>query len=168
MHRLIHAAKDKPNFGIIQPALGADAKISSRLMGRTPKIPKPKSIMRGVIAANVRALMDLKYRDIEKKTNRVKKLAEEANIGHGSIQRILDGEVGASIDLIENLALALDVSVYQLVLPNLDTSNPQVVNGATRNERMLYARMNRAAAGLPQETHQVHEPAIKRFATRKK
>lgn len=150
MHRLIHDPNNKPNIGIYQPALGAKLNLAFSAMGRAAKTPKPHMfIMRGVLASNVRALMDRKYGDIEKETNRIKALAKEGSMGHGSVQRALAGKTGLNIDLIERLALALDVSVYQILLPNLDADNPQVVSGADKQELLLYASMKRVAAGLP-------------------
>ena len=86
---------------------------------------------------NTQALMDVVFAE---STNRPMDLAKKAGISLSSVQRVLSASAGASIDTIENLALALDVSPYQLIIPDLNISNPQVVNGASAAEKRLYAR----------------------------
>ena len=105
---------------------------------RKPKTPKVPGVMRAVLAENVRALLAYRF---ELVGDKVRALASSSGVAKSTIHRILKCEVGATIDAIEQLALALDVSVYQLLTPNLDAKHPQVVQGASVAERQLYARL---------------------------
>jgi transcriptional regulator with XRE-family HTH domain len=96
--------------------------------------------MRAVLAANVRALTDhvfVAYPD------RVKALVKASGVSKAQVYRVLSSDSGATIDIIERLALALDVQVYQLLIPNLDAKNPQVIQGASAAERQMYASFAR-------------------------
>lgn len=106
---------------------------------------KVAGFMREVVAQNVRALIAHHYKDAD---NKPKRLAEDARISLSSAQRVLSAEVGASIDTLEAIANVFEISVYQLVLPNLDVDNPQVVSGASSAERSLYAAFRRAHVAL--------------------
>jgi hypothetical protein len=64
---------------------------------------------------------------------------------------VLSAEVGASIDTLEAIANVFEISVYQLVLPNLDARNPQVVTGATAAERAMYAAFRRGQMVLEKQ-----------------
>lgn len=106
---------------------------------------KVAGFMRVVVAQNVRHLVDRHYVDVDNKPMR---LAKDADISLSSAQRVLKAEVGASIDTLESIADVFDLSVYQLVLPNLDVENPQIVTGASSAERSMYARFKRGQATL--------------------
>ena len=107
------------------------------------KTPKAPGVTRQFVARNVSRLLEYHYADLPNVTQRQKALAKDSGVGFGTIQRIMKGEVGASIDNIEMVALALQVSVYQLVLANLDVKNPQIVRGADEDEKRLYALWRR-------------------------
>ena len=102
------------------------------------KTPKAPGLTRQVIGRNVARLLDYHYAHLPSLTQRQRALAKDSGVGFGTVQRITKGEVGASIDNIEQLALALQVSVYQIVLSTLDVKNPQVVKGASEDEQRLY------------------------------
>jgi transcriptional regulator with XRE-family HTH domain len=105
-----------------------------------PKKRKYVGFMRSVLAQNVRALIDHHYKDSD---NRPKALATDTGLSLSSVQRVLNAEAGASIDTIEVIANAFDLSTYHLVLPNLDVQNPQIVAGASSAERAMYAQFRR-------------------------
>lgn len=106
------------------------------MKGKT-KRPKTPGFMRQVLAANVRLLMLQRYRDSQ---NKPKALAKDAGVSLSTVQRILAGANGTNLDNIEVVALALQVSSYQLLIPALHPDNPQVVHGATQDEQRLYKR----------------------------
>lgn len=114
---------------------------------KTPKLP---GFMRIVVAENIKALMVLKFPD---SLNQPKALADatgkpkEGGQSLSTVQRILKGESGASLDTLEAIADALDVSLYQLLIPALDTKNPQIVQGATEAEEKMYRRWRRSEVG---------------------
>lgn len=105
------------------------------------KRPKYVGFMRTVVAANVRALIDDHYKE---SPNKPMALSKATGLSLSSVQRVLSAEAGASIDTLEAIANAFEISVYQLVLPNLDPQNPQVVSGASAAERGMYAAFRRA------------------------
>jgi transcriptional regulator with XRE-family HTH domain len=102
---------------------------------KTPKVP---GFMRVVVGANIGRLLDHHYQRFPNVTRRQKELARDSGIAFSTVQRIMKREVGASLDNLESLADAFQVSVYQLMLPSLDVKNPQVVKGATEAEQRLY------------------------------
>lgn len=102
------------------------------------KTPKVAGFFRVVVASNVTKLLDHHYSHLPTLTQRQRALAKDAGVGFGTIQRIMQRKVGASLDNIESIANALQVQVYQLMLPNLDAKNPQVVKGATEAEQSVY------------------------------
>ena len=101
---------------------------------KPPKIP---GVLRHIVGNNVRQLMEVRF---HLQGDKVRALAAKSGIGKTSIDRIIKGQTGVNIDYIEDLAEALDVSSYQLLIPDLDARNPQIVNGATEAERQLYRR----------------------------
>lgn len=105
------------------------------------KIAKVPGFMRMVLAVNVRLLMAHHYRE---STNRPKALAKDAGVSLSTIQRILGATNGATIDNIEAVSAAFQLSAYQLLIPALDTKSPQVVRGATKDEELLYRHWKRS------------------------
>jgi transcriptional regulator with XRE-family HTH domain len=123
---------------------------------KTPKVP---GFMRAVLAENVRALMDAHYRE---SSNKPKALSKDAGVSLSTVQRILSKEVGATIDNIEAISQVFDMSVYQLLLPHLSVTNPQVVTGALKNEELMYRRwrQERAIAKNPQHEDKQQEAPV--------
>lgn len=113
---------------------------------KTPKVP---GFTRHVVGANVRALMDLHYRE---HSNKPMALAKAAGISLSSVQRVLLAKTGPSVDTIEMIAAAFQMSCYQLLIPNLHADNPQVVHGATKDEERLYRRWMQYAKGAGVDT----------------
>lgn len=102
---------------------------------KTPKVP---GFMRKVLAENLRRLLDHHYRALPNLTARQRALEKASGMKFSTIQRACKGENGASLDTIEALAGALDLSVYQMLIPSLDVGNPQVVKGASKEEQRMY------------------------------
>lgn len=78
------------------------------------------------------------HRHFSMSSNKPKALAISAKVSLSTVQRIIAAEVGASLDNIEAIAGVFDVSTYQLLVPNLNIDNPQVIKGATKDEERLY------------------------------
>lgn len=70
--------------------------------------------------------------------NKPKALAKDAGVSLSTVQRILASETGATLDNIESIAGAFQLSAYQVLVPMLDTKNPQLIKGATVDEQRLY------------------------------
>lgn len=121
-----------------------------------PKRRKVPGFMREVVAQNVRQLVDRHYADVP---NKPRRLAADVGVSLSTAQRILSADVGASLDTLEAIANIFELSVYQLVLPNLDTENPQIVSGASSAERSMYARFKRGHIDRTDSDHHT-EPAI--------
>lgn len=102
--------------------------------------------MRAILARNVRDLMDLHY---AQSSNRPKSLAKDAGLALSTIQRVIAGATGASLDNIEMIASAFDLSAYQLLIPSLSVDNPQVVQGATREEERMYRLWRKTGGEMP-------------------
>lgn len=112
-----------------------------------PKKRKVPGFMREVLALNITNLMQQHYRD---SPNKPLKLAKEAGVSLSTVQRLINKETGATLDNIEAIAAAFQLSAYQLLLPALEAKNPQVVRGATKDEERLYRlwKQNITANGL--------------------
>lgn len=108
------------------------------MAGKT-KRRKIAGFMREIVAANLVSLVAKHYPLLPNVTQQQKALAEKAGVSHSTIQRIMEKKVGATIDNLEQIAVALDLSPYQLLVPSLHAANPQVVKGATKEEQRLYA-----------------------------
>jgi transcriptional regulator with XRE-family HTH domain len=105
---------------------------------KTPKVP---GFMRTILAANLKKLLERDYRD---NPNKPKALAADAGVSLSTVQRIVNAEVGASLDNIESIAAVFDLSPYQILVPNLEVKNPQVIKGATKEEELAYRRFQKA------------------------
>jgi hypothetical protein len=101
---------------------------------KTPKVP---GFMRHVLAANVQGLMEKHFAS---SSNKPKALGTAAGVTLSTIQRVLRADHGPSLDTIEMIAAAFEMPVYQLLIPNLHLDNPQVVQGATKDEERMYRR----------------------------
>jgi methylphosphotriester-DNA--protein-cysteine methyltransferase len=120
------------------------------MKGKT-KQPKVAGFMRAVLAENLRRLMDQHYKESR---NRPKALAQDAGVSLSTVQRILSATVGATIDNIEAIAAVFHLSTYQLLLPSLSVMNPQIVQGATKEEERLYRNWRRAGPEALTHAHQ--------------
>ena len=100
-----------------------------------------------MLAQNITNLMQQHFRD---STNKPLTLAKEAGVSLSTVQRLMNKETGATIDNIEAIAAAFQLSAYQLLLPALEAKNPQVVRGATKDEERLYRqwKQHTTASGL--------------------
>lgn len=117
----------------------------------------PKNIAGTVLASNLRALMDAKQ-------DTQVDLSKRSGINQGLISRILRAEHAVRIDTLENLARAYDLAAWQLLVPNLDPSNPPTF-AMTQTERDLYWRLHQdiarligAAPHVDQEDHRPDRP----------
>lgn len=84
---------------------------------RTTKKDRPQSVIRTIVAKNVRTLRDRKWPELSSDTARNAALARASGIAPSQIHRILRCELGTSIDYLEMLASALDVRPQDLVTP---------------------------------------------------
>jgi len=91
-------------------------------------------------------------RHFKESRNQPKALATASGMSLSQIQRILKPEIGTSVDQLEALAAVFQLSTYQLLIPDLDVGNEQVVHGATKAEERLYRQWKKAGSAAPPET----------------
>lgn len=107
----------KPYLGFSQPSIGFSGAANISGMGRTTKKDRPPSLSRAVLSWNIANLRDEVFSDMRSKTARNKKLAEESGTTLSQIQRIIDQQVGTSVDQLDSLAKALKCSPADLMSP---------------------------------------------------
>lgn len=73
-------------------------------------------------------------------TENLSKLAREASLGPGTSSRIKGGETYVQLDTIESVAEVFDLAPWQLMVPDMDPSNPPVLVPVSAAERKLYKR----------------------------
>ncbi len=93
--------------------------VASYAVTRRTKKDKGTSILRAHLAANVIALRDTheRLRSLPTVTARNQELARLADVSRSQIQRVTKGTLGASIDVVEAIANALDVRPQDLLTP---------------------------------------------------
>src|SRR6185312_11225829 len=89
---------------------------------RNSKSKRPVPVIRGILAGNVTALRDRVYADRPDETARNRALAEKAGVSPSQVQRVVNGELGTSIDIVEWLAGALGVRPQDLLTPYVATA----------------------------------------------
>lgn len=107
-----------PNLGLTQPALGRYVVLPYCVMDtRQSKKDRKPSLLRGVLARNVLALRDRRFKTHRTVTARNVALAAAAHTTLSQIQRILDEEVGCGLEMLDSLAQALKVRPQDLITP---------------------------------------------------
>lgn len=86
-------------------------------MGRKSKSHRQPAIIRSVLSQNVVVLRDRMYTTQIPETTRNKNLARDAQTTLSQVQRVITGELGTSVDIIERLATALRVRPQDLITP---------------------------------------------------
>jgi transcriptional regulator with XRE-family HTH domain len=102
--------------------------------------------IRDIVAVNIQTLMDY-ARDHSQPHGDQKSLAKKARVAMSTIARIRKAEVGCSVDVLDAIARVYGLSAWQLLMPNLDPTNPPVFC-MTATERDMYRRMKQAASAL--------------------
>lgn len=110
------------------------------------KTPKVAGFMRHIVADNIRQLMNARFKESGNKPKALSLATGkpgEGGLSLSTVQRILAEETGATLDNLEAIADALDVSLYQLLIPALNAESPQIVQGAVKNEERMYKQWRR-------------------------
>jgi transcriptional regulator with XRE-family HTH domain len=74
------------------------------------------------------------------------KLGARANIGIATISRIINGQSAATLDTVASLAKAFGVEPWQLLVPNLDAKNPQILQASSPEEVALWRSLRAVIA----------------------
>lgn len=116
----------------------------NQAMGRSPKpLAKPESLLVAIAARNCRRLLDYTYPQLEGQiTKQMERLEKDRGVAKTTMQRWTNGE-GGTVSKLEDIAAAFGLSVYQLLLPNLDVANYQVLPGAATEEHRLTKALQR-------------------------
>jgi transcriptional regulator with XRE-family HTH domain len=89
-----------------------------------------------IVAENVAALMQA-----SRNCGTDAKLASRSGIGRGTVQRVRRAEVSVSVGNLAAIAAAYDLQPWQLLLENLDPTNPPALKVASETERRLWAKL---------------------------
>jgi transcriptional regulator with XRE-family HTH domain len=119
-------AENKPDFGLMQPALGVRLPLSwlemKRARGRPPKIPSPPPGAGKDLSENLLALFDgLWRRPEEPDTDMLRNFAKKHGVGYGTLQRAREGKTATRLDTLEKIAQGFKVDVAQLLIPGEGT-----------------------------------------------
>lgn len=98
--------------------------------------PQAEHALRSLVGANISRLMQSRP-----KLNSNPKLGARSGIGIATISRIINGETAATLDTLSRLAAAFDLAPWQLLVPNLDATNPQILQSISPKEADLYKRL---------------------------
>ena len=121
----------KPNYGYIQPSYENETKLSfcpivekseKKEGKRGPRPPSaPAMRLRRIFAANVKALVESRYpiSHFGSVSDQQKAFARDAGISWSSLQRKLDPAHGCNLDLVADIAVALEVKPEQLLSSTL-------------------------------------------------
>lgn len=90
-----------------------------------------------VLAANIKRLQDANP-GLDSST----KLGKRAGIGQRTAARVMaGGQVSTGLDVIESIAKAFDLEVWQILVPNLDPSNLPVICNPNGREKAFYEKL---------------------------
>lgn len=94
--------------------------------------------LKEVLWENVSALMKAKYG-----RENINRLARDAKIGVGSVQRIKDAEQSTGIELVEKIAKVFHIDAFQLLCANADQEQFRIIceayNVADDKTRALFS-----------------------------
>lgn len=155
---LFHIGESKPVFGFAQPAFGFRKWLTWNLMKGKKKTPKVRAaFIRHVLAQNVDNLLKSHFKESENFPKALSAAAKKAGftMSISTAQRILKEESGATLDNLQAIADIFDISIYQLLLPNLQADNPQVVQGAVKEEERMFRRWRRGTSPAGSETDKI-------------
>lgn len=103
--------------------------------------PQAEQTLRDLVGANIARLMQSRP-----KLSSNTKLSERSGVGLGTVSRIINGETAATLDTLARLAAAFDLAPWQLLVPNLDATNPQILQSISSKEADLYKRLRETIA----------------------
>lgn len=79
---------------------------------------KLRGMLRAVLSRNLSTFMAQKYGPLANDTAKNRALAKAVGISPETVRRILNEEVGPSLDTLELIAEELDISPYRLIVPS--------------------------------------------------
>lgn len=131
-----------PNFGYSQPSNEAIEQISLAGMAKEGKRgSRPPSAqankLRNTLKRNVELLMERDYpaNRYKNESARQQQAAADASTSWSSIQRALDSEVGKTLDLIADIAVAFTIKPHELLDPELADRLVESIQESADKER---------------------------------
>lgn len=100
-----------------------------------------KDTTRMVLARNLAALM-------AKNKHSQGYVHKRTGVSQSTVGRILNCDVAATSDTLDAIAKLYDVFAWQLIVPELDVYNPQMLKTASQKEMEFYERIKQAAQDL--------------------
>jgi hypothetical protein len=98
---------------------------------------------RHILSANLRALMASHAH-----LDTLKKITGAGGPSNGTLDRIRRMESGCSIDELDKLARIFELESWQLLVPDLDPTNPPMLAHVTERQRELYEKLKQVAKTL--------------------
>lgn len=80
--------------------------------------------------------------------NSNEKLAKRIKVSSNTVGRIRRGENAVTLDVLERLAAAFELDPWQLLVAQIDPSNPPALRAMTEEEQRLYDRLKSAVQAL--------------------
>lgn len=102
------------------------------LSGLTPEEVESRK----VLAQNLQRLMSA-----HPKLASNPKLSKKSGVGIATLSRIMNMGSGANLDTITRLAGAFGMTPWQMLVPGLSPSNPQILRSSSPAEEALYAKI---------------------------
>lgn len=94
-----------------------------------------------ILGANIQRLMKARPKLA---TNT--RLFVKTGIAVATISRLINGKTAATLDTLAKLADAFGVQPWQLLIPDLDAHNPQILRNSSPEEAELYKRLREVIA----------------------
>lgn len=94
--------------------------------------------IREILASNLKALM-------AKSKHSQGDLFRLSNVAQSTIGRVINMQVDATVATIEAIAEVYKLQPWQLLVPNLDPSNPPMLREISDKEREFYEKIKMAA-----------------------
>ena len=104
---------------------------------------KPRSQLTALFVKNLAALMRA-----DGALSSQNGLASASKVPQSTIGRLLRGEQSPTLDMVERLARAFDLEPWQMLVPELEPSNPPITKQIDDVQRQLFAKFKQAAEDL--------------------
>jgi hypothetical protein len=112
------ACNNIPGLGDLQSTLGHFQHLAFKAMAKNTRARKYVGVItRRIVADNLRVALLRRYGDQKNHTGLLKK---EFGFTPSQTQRVLDGSLGVSIDWIEEICVALEMTVHEMFLPTAE------------------------------------------------
>jgi plasmid maintenance system antidote protein VapI len=71
----------------------------------------------------------------------INRLARECQVGPATVQRIKDQRTSVGLEVLDKIANNFNLSVWQLLVPGLDPTNPPTLQPVSAVEKKLYEKI---------------------------